>query len=466
MKLFYRILFAAVLYLFNGNVTSAQEKPLTNAYKKQAIQTLSDLMNDYYVFPEVAKKTEKHLFELLEEGHFNSAQYNDEFASALTIAVQDINKDKHMRIRARRPVSTQPDAPDSIIDRRIEQINRSRSSNYGFFTVKVLDGNVGYLDLRGFAGLENAAPTADAAMKLMSRTDAVIVDLSRNGGGSPRMVQYLCSYFFDEEVHLNSLYWREGDITEEFWTLHEVGGAKMPDVPLFIITSNRTFSAAEEFSYNMQTQQRATLVGETTGGGANPGGTRAINENLNVFIPTGRAINPITKTNWEGVGVVPEIEAGKEEAFQMAYDLAMKAAESFRAKTGENYRQHFANLNKNLNAYASGKSDEPILKDLTRLKAINLLGEGDINRLGYEYLMEHKKPEIAAAIFKANIVLYPDSANTYDSYAECLMNSGQFELALKNYQKAVETAIENEDRDVEFYKKNMEALKAKINAKK
>ena len=113
------------------------------------------------------------------------------------------------------------------------------------------------------------------------------------------------SYFFDQKLLLNSLYWREGDRTQEFWTLADVGGMKMPDVPLFVMTSNRTFSGAEEFSYNMQTQKRATLVGQTTGGGANPGGTMRINDNLSVFIPTGKAINPITKTNWEGVGVVP-----------------------------------------------------------------------------------------------------------------------------------------------------------------
>ena len=108
----------------------------------------------------------------------------------------------------------------------------------------------------------------------------------------------------------------------------------MHDIPLFIITSERTFSAAEEFSYNMQTQNRATLVGQTTGGGANPGGSRRINDNLSVFIPTGKAINPITKTNWEGVGVIPEEETSVEDAYDKALDLAQEAAEAYRTERG------------------------------------------------------------------------------------------------------------------------------------
>ena len=241
----------------------------------------------------------------------------------------------------------------------------------------IIEGNVGYLDLRGFAGIENGKVVADTYMKLMARTDAVIVDLSKNGGGSPIMVQYLCSYFFDQKIHLNSLYWREGNETREFWTLDEVDGIKMPDVPLFIITSNRTFSGAEEFSYNMQTQKRATLVGQTTGGGANPGGTMSINENLSVFIPTGKAINPITKTNWEGIGVIPEVETTPEESFEKAHELAKQAAEAYRTKSKERYSKMYLDLNSKLNQYTDGESDEAILKDLTSYRDSKLMGEGD-----------------------------------------------------------------------------------------
>jgi hypothetical protein len=448
------------------NTSTAQEISFTERYKENVIHRLSQLMNDFYVYPEVAKRTEEHLMTQLKDGHFDQFGNDETFAAALTESVQTINKDKHMRIRRNKPFVAPENSPERMIEERLDQINRSRRSNYGFNEVKIMEGNVGYLDLRGFAGLENGKANADASMKLLSRADAIIFDLRKNGGGSPRMVQYLCSYFFDEHLHLNSLYWREGDRTEEFWTLDEVSGEKMPDVPLFVITSSRTFSGAEEFSYNMQTQARATLIGQTSGGGANPGGTRRINDNLSVFIPTGRAINPITKTSWEGTGVIPEIETSVEETMDKAHELAKEAAESYRAKTKEKFTQLFLDLNNEFEQYTQGKSDEAILKGFTKCIEAKLFGEGDINMLGYEYLMEHEKPKIAESIFKANTMLFPNSANVFDSYAESLMMNGDLEASLVNYQKAVDIATQNEDRDLELFKENLEKVKSKIKAKK
>lgn len=440
----------------------SQDNPFTSKYKESAIKNLCELMNDFYVFPEVAKKTEAHLLSQFEQGHFDQFTNDESFAAALTESVQSINKDKHMRIRVNRPFEAPANTPERLIEERIDRINRSRQSNLGFQNVKLLEGNVGYLDLRGFAGLENGQALADASMKILSRADAIIIDLSQNGGGSPRMVQYLCSYFFDKKVHLNSLYWREGDQTEEFWTLDEIGGDRMPDIPLFVLTSSRTFSGAEEFSYNMQTQKRATLVGQTTGGGANPGGTRMINQNLAVFIPTGRAINPITKTNWEGVGVVPEIKTTPEERFEKAHALAMKAAEKYRAQTKQKFSDIYSEFQAHLVQYIAGESEQNILQGLTSCRDAGVLGEQDINMLGYEYLMDHKKPKIAESIFKANTALYPNSPNVYDSYAESLMMNGDLESSRKYYQKAVDVATKNEDRDVEFYKKNLEKVEKKL----
>ena len=462
MKTLSRIFLLIAVLFFNSNLSIAQDKALTKADKKQAIEKLCQLMNDFYVSPEVAKLTEEHLMAQLKENYYDQFENNETFAAALTTSVQSINKDKHMRIRANRPSVAPPNSPERMIEERLHQINRSRSSNYGLNTVKIMEGNVGYLDLRGFAGLEKGKAVADSYMKLLSRTDAIIIDLSKNGGGSPNMVQYLCSFFFDQKLHLNSLYWRDGDETEEFWTLDNVGGAKMPDVPLFVITGSTTFSGAEEFSYNMQTQKRATLVGQTTGGGANPGGTRGINENLSVFIPTGKAINPITKTNWEGVGVIPEIKTTVEETLEKTHELAKKAAEAYRVKTSEQYKSLFTDLNSSLDSYIKGKSEEAIFMKLQKCTEAKLLGEGDINGLGYEYLMGQNKPKIAESIFRANTLLFPNSANVFDSYGESLMMNGDLKASLKNYQRAVEIATKNEDRDLELFKKNLEQIKNKL----
>ena len=456
----FTILFIALL--FNISLSKAQDKSFTKEYKENVIQKLSQLMNDYYVFPEVAKLTDEHLRAQLLNGYFDQFENDETFAAALTESVQSINKDKHMRIRANPPYMTPEKSQERLVEEHIARIDRSRISNAGFKTVKTLEGNVGYLDLRGFAGIESGKEVADAYMKLMSRTDAIIIDLSKNGGGSPSMVQYLCSYFFDQKLLLNSLYWREGNRTQEFWTLDEVGGLRMPDTPLFIITSERTFSAAEEFSYNMQTQKRATLVGQTTGGGANPGGTQRINDNLSVFIPTGKAINPITKTNWEGVGVIPDEETSVEDAYHKSLGLAQEAAEAYRAKRNEKYNQLFMDLNSKLDRYNAGKSDETILESLRECQEANLFDEGDINNLGYEYLMTYEKPKIAESIFGANTILYPKSANAYDSYGESLMINGDLEASLKNYERAVEIAVENEDSNLELFQKNLGKIKQKL----
>ncbi|MCR9286446.1 MAG: S41 family peptidase [Bacteroidetes bacterium] len=466
MKFVTRLSLLIAVLSFNLNVSTAQETPFTKKYKEQAIYRLSQLMNDFYVFPDVAKKTEEHLLKQLKEGHFDQFESDETFATALTESVQFINKDKHMRIWKNRPFEAPANTPERMIEERLDRMNRSRLNNYGFSTVRIMEGNVGYLDLRGFAGLEKGKAVADAYMKLMSRADAIIIDLSKNGGGSPNMVQYLCSYFFDQKLHLNSLYYREGDRTEEFWTLEKVEGEKMPEVPLFVITSSRTFSGAEEFSYNMQTQKRATLVGQTSGGGANPGGSRRINDNLSVFIPTGRAINPITKTSWEGTGVIPEVKTIVEETLDKAHELAKEAAEGFRNKRKDLYSKMFLDLHSKLDHYTAGQSEEAILKGLTACRNAKLFEEWEINILGYDYLMQHKKPKIAESIFRANTILHPNSANVFDSYAESLMMNGDLKSSLKNYQKAVEVATINEDRDLEFYKKNLENVKSKMKADK
>lgn len=120
--------------------------------------------------------------------------------------------------------------------------------------------------------------------------------------------------------------WREGDRTEEFWTTKEVAGKRFGQrKPVFVLTSKRTFSGAEEFSYSLKSLQRATIVGETTGGGAHPGGPQRINEHFSVWVPAGRAINPITKANWEGTGVVPDVAVPADKALERALELAAKA---------------------------------------------------------------------------------------------------------------------------------------------
>ena len=207
---------------------------------------------------------------------------------------------------------------------RERQLEDARRDNFGFRKVERLPGNIGYLDFRAFQSPGEAGATAVAAMNFLAYCDAVIVDLRQNGGGDPAQIQLISSYFFDEPVHLNDLYARATDRTENFWTLPYVPGAKAAKADLYILTSARTFSGAEEFTYNMKNLKRATVIGETTGGGAHPTDTMIVQNDFLLRVPVARAINPVSKTNWEGTGVTPDIAVPAAEAFDRAYAMAVE----------------------------------------------------------------------------------------------------------------------------------------------
>ena len=288
------------------------------------VLSLADLVEEHYVFAEQAAKIAETLREGLISGAYDGLTLPGALAGALTRDLRSVNGDLHLGVRPLRSGGVREPAPDSEEAHR-RYLERVRRSNYGFQKVEILDGNVGYLDLRSFTDAGIGGDTAVAAMSFLANTDALIIDLRQNGGGDPSMIQLLTSYFFEERTHLNSFQWRGQETISQFWTLPHVPGEKLVDVPLFILTSARTFSAAEEFCYNLRNLERATLVGETTGGGAHPGGSYPVEGVFSVFIPGGRAINPITGTNWEGTGVEPHVAVPAGDALESARREAKQA---------------------------------------------------------------------------------------------------------------------------------------------
>lgn len=199
------------------------------------------------------------------------------------------------------------------------------ADNFGVRKVEVLSANIGYIDLRSFAPLAFSRPSIAAAMALIAHTDALIIDLRNNGGGDPHTVAFMSSYLFDKPTHLNNMYWRHNKRTDEFWTSKDIPGERFGGTKkVYVLTSKDTFSGAEEFSYNLKQLRRATIIGETTGGGAHPGRVHRIHPHLSVFIPSGRAINPVSKTNWEGTGVVPDVRVKAADALRTAERLALQ----------------------------------------------------------------------------------------------------------------------------------------------
>lgn len=353
-----------MFYLSHAQTTAEK---LTAKEQREVVDSVTTILEANYIFPEVASKMNSLLRDKLKKGTYTKVSDPIEFAQVLTSDLQSISKDLHLRVRfdpdgiaQRRNASHSAD--DSLAFAK-SQLIRRRAGNYGFREIRILDGNIGYLNLTGFSNVdEEAGATAQAAMNFLSNADALIIDLRQNGGGSPSMIQLITSYLYDSHpVHLNNFYSRPEDSHSQTWTLPYVPGKRRPDIAVYVLTSSNTFSAAEEFSYNLRNLERATLIGEVTGGGAHPGGTQIVTDRFTVWVPTGRAINPITNTNWEGVGVKPHIEVSASDALKVAKITALETLIE-RSGTDNNFHLQWA-----LDGYRAEK--DSIIIDNATLKS-------------------------------------------------------------------------------------------------
>ena len=302
-------------------------KSLNSAEKTTAVNSISALLFQNYIFPEVSNEMEKYINTKLKAGEYDSFSDPVKFAEELTKDLQSVSKDKHIRVQYNPEQIKRMKERGEKDDEEVspEFIQQMKSENYGFKKVEILNGNIGYIDFRNFGPGEYIKDKVADVMGYVEDCDALIFDMRYNGGGDPTGIQVITSYLFGEEpVHLNDLYYRPKDTTEQYWTLKDIKGKRMPDVPVYVLTSSYTFSGAEEFSYNLKNLKRATIIGETTGGGAHPGGMNIADDNFVIFVPIGRAINPITKTNWEGTGVSPDIEINSTKALTKAQILALE----------------------------------------------------------------------------------------------------------------------------------------------
>jgi retinol-binding protein 3 len=329
-RLIFRLVVLCLLALSGAVVGFAQpEQPdltIDAATRTQVIDGILKRLNDSYVFPDVAKKMEQSIRERVEKKEYDQITSAKQFAMTLTNDLQAISHDKHLRVRySHQAIPERGPRREPTAEEREQRRRDLTWMNHGFGKVERLPGNIGYLEFFNFADEELGADTVAAAMNFVNGTDALIIDMRRNGGGNPAMVALVCSYLFGAEpVHLNDLYWREGNRTDEFWTKKEVAGKRYLNKDVYVLTSKRTFSGAEEFTYNLKNLKRATIIGETTGGGAHPGGGFRISEHFGMFVPTGRAISPITKTNWEGTGVTPDVSVPADHALHVARLTALK----------------------------------------------------------------------------------------------------------------------------------------------
>ncbi|MCL4741187.1 MAG: S41 family peptidase [Phycisphaerales bacterium] len=295
--------------------------PLNAEDAASAVNAAAEALERGYVFPEVGNAMAERLRQNLRSGAYAPIEDDLELARVLTDDLQAISRDRHLSVRVR------PRAEEQGEVRVMPDEREMAANNYGFREVQVLPGNIGLVRFDVFVPGPEAEATAAAAMAFVRNCDAIVFDLRGNGGGSPEMIRFLTSYLFEAPTHLNDMVDRTGAVVEEFWTLEAVPGHRpRPGVPVFVLTSARTFSGAEEFAYNLKILRRATIVGERTGGGAHPVRAERLSDRLVIRVPYLRARNPISGTNWEGAGVEPDLDVPAAEALDRALELASAAA--------------------------------------------------------------------------------------------------------------------------------------------
>jgi hypothetical protein len=302
--------------------------PLDDAGRSAIVEGVATAL-DAYIFADVATKMKERIRFERDAGHYTAFTHPLPLVRRLTTDLRDVSKDKHLAIHysagALPPEVGSGDAvPPPPTPEQLEQMKAAAAQDgFGIAKVEILEGNIGYIDIRLFHQVDGVREAFSEAMTKLADTKALIVDVRHHHGGDPATVAFVTSYLFgDKKVHLNDLYYRRSDLTTEYWTDPKVPGKRFgKKKPIYVLTSNETFSGGEEFAYNLRVLKRATLVGETTGGGAHPVDGVRVDDHIVAIVPVGRAINPITKSNWEGKGVEPHVPVPASEALDKAKAL-------------------------------------------------------------------------------------------------------------------------------------------------
>ena len=307
------------------NSRPVEQQKLDATERRRVTDAVIQNLNAHYVDPHVAQKMTHAMRTHEQSGDYEAVTDGAAFADLLTRQIRDVSHDMQLEV-----VYSQPPLPASRFDAlgrplgpTPEELSRYREAmkqeNCTFEKTEILPHNIGYLKLNAFPVPSICESSARAAMNRLKDVDAVIFDLRDNRGGEPEMVALMAAYLFD---HPEYLYNPRENTTERSWTQSPVPGNKLADKPVYVLTSARTLSGAEQFCYNLKMLKRATLVGETTGGAAHAGVFHRIDDHFGIGIPEIKAINPYSKSGWEGTGVEPDVKVNIAAALEMAVKLA------------------------------------------------------------------------------------------------------------------------------------------------
>lgn len=342
--------------LWSLSALAADDTALSASDRAAIVQTLAAKINANYIDPARAEQVGSAIIRKNAEGGYAAAASATAFGAALKKDLRELSGDMHFSAGRyegfREPSGTEEPPSRAKID---EWRNAVARRGYDIEKIERLPGNVGYIELRRFAGVEFVGPAYTAAMSLLAGTDALILDLRRNGGGSPATVAYLMSHFLPagDAHHLADIYDRPADTTRQIWTVPTF--AQRYDKPVYVLISARTGSAAEDCAYNFQVLKRGTLVGETSIGASNPVSWFSLGHDIAVSIPTARMINFTTKTNWEHVGVKPDVAVPAAQALQVAHAAILRTLVSSAKEGGER-----TELQRLLTMVEKGEAEKPV----------------------------------------------------------------------------------------------------------
>jgi retinol-binding protein 3 len=311
-----------LIFSFLFHVAAAQYYQLTKAGKAAIVSSIAKNLEANYVNLDTAERMSRYIEQEFRHGAYDTITSPQVFAAHLTSDLLSVYHDGHLSVVYNPEVANGTGHVDTAAEHKRFR-HMQKIHNFGFDKAEMLPCAIGYLKIGGFFPPDQAGKAmALAAFRFVSSADVLIIDLRENHGGDPSMVSYMCGFLFSSKVHLNDLYTRSSRLLETFWATPNMELNALQTVPVYILTSKQTFSAGEEFSYDLKTQKRAIIIGESSGGGAHPVRPFPVANGFVANIPFARAINPITKTDWEGTGVQPDIATPADSAMAVALKLA------------------------------------------------------------------------------------------------------------------------------------------------
>ncbi len=341
----------AALALMLGAGPTQDTSPLTDTQRTAVVQDIARKLTDGYLYADKGKEFAEYLETRLAEGAYDDLVERRAFAAQLSAELFELSNDKHLKIMLAQPGGAPAGGGRTMIRRRVSgdpgdegggptrvQDGGSwpgmpdfRRVNHGFQELRLMEGNVGYIDLRTFSPSPDALARVDAVMAFFDSVDALIIDIGRNPGGAGTIIPYLSGYLFSEPTHLSNSFQRGMEEPHERWTAKDIKGRLRPDLPVFLVTSRGTGSAAESFTFGLKVTERVTLVGERTAGAGNFGDTlRPLPEGFQMFLPIGSTYDPRTGKGFEAEGIEPDYAVPYADAVREAHVMAVDAGSEYR----------------------------------------------------------------------------------------------------------------------------------------